>query len=45
MDLGLSSPWWQHNNDSENIVKIKVNDKMTITITDNSIVDENTKFK
>lgn len=45
MDLGLSSPWWQHNNDSENIVKIKVNDKMTITINDNSIVDENTKFK
>lgn len=44
MDLGLSSPWWQHNNDSVNIVKIKVNDKMTITINDNSIVDENTKF-
>lgn len=43
MNLGLSSPWWH--NDSENIVKIKVNDKMTITIKDNSIVDENTKFK
>lgn len=44
MDLGLSSPWWHGNYASENIVKIKVNNKMTITINDNSIVDENTKF-
>lgn len=45
MDLGLSNPWWHGNNASENIVKIKVSNKMTITINDNSIVDENTRFE
>jgi hypothetical protein len=42
-DLGLNSPWWTDGKYSET-VKIKVSDKMTIEIADNSIVDEDTRF-
>lgn len=43
-DIGLGSPWlWQDACRAD--IKIKVNDKMTIEINDNSIVDENTKFE
>lgn len=37
------SPWWLQNGDYA-YVKIKVNDKMTIEVNDNSIIDENTRF-
>ena len=43
-DLGLSSPWWNQTNDGAD-VRIKVNDKMTFEVKDNSIVDEDTKFE
>ena len=43
-DLGLSSPWWNQTNDRA-YVRIKVNDKMTFEINDNSIVDDDTKFQ
>ena len=42
-DLGTKSPWWRQTNSKADI-KLKVNDKMTIVINDNSIIDENTKF-
>lgn len=42
-DIGLGSPWWLQDGQRAD-VKIKVTDKMTIEINDNSIVDENTKF-
>ena len=42
-DLGLNSPWWLENGKMSD-VKIKVTDKMTIEVNDNSIVDENTSF-
>ena len=42
-DIGLSSPWWRADGDKAD-VKIKVNEKMTIEVNDNSIVDENTRF-
>lgn len=43
-DLGLSSPWWNQTNERAD-VRIKVNNKMTFEVNDNSIVDENTKFE
>lgn len=43
-DLGLSSPWWIQTDEKAD-VKLKVNEKMTIEINDNSIVDEDTKFE
>lgn len=42
-DICLSSPWWSTNGSIAD-VKIKVNEKMTIEVNDNSIVDENTRF-
>lgn len=41
--IGLNSPWWNENGDMADI-KIKVNDKMTIKVEDNSIIDDNTRF-
>lgn len=43
-ELGSASPWWLQEK-SYSDVKIKVTEKMTIEINDNSIVDENTKFE
>lgn len=43
VDIGSGSPWWLQNGVYSD-VKIKVNDKMTIEVNDNSIVDENTRF-
>lgn len=43
VDIGSGSPWWLQNGVYSD-VKIKVNDKMTIEINDNSIVDEHTRF-
>lgn len=43
-DLGMSNPWWITTK-AKSDIKIKVDDKMTIEINDNSIVDENTKFE
>lgn len=40
--LSISSPWWLQDGVYSD-VKIKVNDKMTIEINDNSIVDVNTR--
>ena len=42
--LGTSSPWWMHGGAYAD-VKIKVSDDMCFEVHDNSIVDENTKFK
>lgn len=42
-NIGLKSPWWCED-DKRADVKIKVNEKMTIAVNDNSIVDENTRF-
>ena len=42
-DIGLSSPWWNADGDRAD-VKIKVNEKMTIEVDDNSIIDENRRF-
>lgn len=42
-DIHYKSPWCMQGSKNTD-VKFKVNDKMTIEITDNSIVDENTKF-
>lgn len=43
-NIGLSSPWFLQDV-SYGFVKIKVNDKMTIEVKDNSIVDKDTKFE
>ena len=43
VNIGSGSPWWLQKGVYSD-VKIKVNDKMTIEINDNSIVDENTRF-
>lgn len=42
-DIGLKSPWWGEDGCRAE-VKIKVNDKMTIKVEDNSIVGDNTRF-
>lgn len=44
LDIGLSSPWWS-NGVKTTSVKIKVTEKMTIEISDNSIVDDDTIFE
>ena len=44
-DIGASSPWWLSDGKYSEIVKIKVNNKMLFEISDNSIVDEDTKFE
>ena len=45
-EIGLSfgSPWWADGG-GRGIAKIRVNDKMKFTVTDNSQVDENTRFE
>jgi hypothetical protein len=43
-DIGLKSPWFSENAKYSD-VKIKVSDKMLFEISDNSIVDEDTKFE
>lgn len=43
IDIRSGSPWWLQEGVHSD-VKIKVNDKMTIEVNDNSIVDENTRF-
>jgi hypothetical protein len=43
-DIGLNSPWFSEKAKYSD-VKIKVNDKMLFEISDNSIVDEDTKFE
>lgn len=43
VDIGCSSPWWLQRGVHSD-VKIRVNDKMTIEVNDNSIVDEDTRF-
>ena len=42
--VGISSPWWDVGGGDADGVKIKVNPKMTFKVTDNSVVDENTRF-
>lgn len=42
-NLGVSSPWWTQDGKYSS-VKIKVNDKMTIEVEDNSIIDDEVKF-
>lgn len=44
IDIGSSSPWWLQGG-TETLVKIRVNPRMTIEVTDNSIVDDNTRFE
>lgn len=43
ISIGLVSPWWSEGS-SQSMVKIKVNDKMTVKVESNDIVDENTRF-
>lgn len=42
-DIGLGSPWWSQGG-KYSAVKIRVTDKMTFKVEDNSIVDEDTRF-
>lgn len=43
-DIGISSPWWIDDVKHSDI-KMKVNDKMLFEVSDNSIIDEDTRFK
>lgn len=42
-NIGAGSPWWMQGDNIAD-VKIKVNERMVVEITDNSMVDENTRF-
>ena len=43
VNLSFSSPWWSQGGTSS-ILKIKVNDEMTIVVESNDIIDKDTRF-